>query len=89
MENEYLKYSVPNQDYLKNMETKNSDLFKSASTKDDDGFMMCSCGRSAIDNNSYVVTTHYLKADEIPEECVDAKTFSELIAKLLNEHYNK
>jgi hypothetical protein len=65
----------------------NSDMFKSATTKNDDGFMMCSCGKSGIDNENYVVTTHYLKADEIPDECVDAKTFSELVAKLLNEYY--
>ena len=31
----------------------------------------------------------YLKADEVPELCNDAKTFAVLVAKLLNEHYNK
>ncbi len=80
------------------MKPKNKDLFgedipniyfKSSTTTNDDGFMQCICGLSAIDNNKYVVTTHYLKADEIPEECQDAKTFSELVAKLLNEYYNK
>ena len=63
--------------------------FKSTTTKNDDGFMMCSCGCSGIDNNDYVVTTEHLKADEVPDECADAKTFSELVSKLLNEHFNK
>jgi hypothetical protein len=62
--------------------------FKSSTTKDDNGFMMCACGKSISDNNNYVVTTNYLKSDEIPQECIDAKSFSELVAKLLNQYYN-
>ena len=54
------------------------------------GWMMCDCGNSRIDNNDhYVVTTNHLKADEVPDLCNDSKTFSELVAKLLNEFYNK
>lgn len=64
--------------------------FKATTTKNDDGWMMCDCGNSGIDNEDhYVVTTHQLKADEVPEQCMDAKSFAELVAKLLNEHYNK
>lgn len=62
--------------------------FKSTTTTDDNGFMQCACGLSAIDNQKYVVTTNMLKADEIPEEMCDGKTASELIAKLLNKHFN-
>jgi len=62
--------------------------FKAATTKEDNGFMMCSCGTSISDNANYVVTTNYLKADEVPDLCNDAKTFAELVAKLLNNHYN-
>jgi poly(A) polymerase Pap1 len=48
------------------------------------------CGNSGIDNKDhYVVTTELLKADEVPEKCMDAKSFAELVAKLLNRHYNK
>jgi len=64
--------------------------FKAVTTKQDDGWMMCDCGNSGIDNKDhYVVTTHQLKEDEVPDACMDAKTFAELVAKLLNEHYNK
>lgn len=64
-------------------------LFVSADTKNDNGFMQMRCGKSNVDNLEYVVTTNGLKSDEIPEECCDAKSFSELVAKLLNEYYNK
>ncbi len=63
--------------------------FVSADTKNDNGFMQMSCGKSSIDNLNYVVTTNNIHADEIPEECCDAKTFAELVAKLINEYYNK
>ncbi len=63
--------------------------FKASTTTRDDGFMMCSSGNSAIDNQDWVVTTNLLKCDEVPDECTDAKSFSELVAKLLNEYYNK
>jgi hypothetical protein len=64
-------------------------LFKAATIKDDNGFMMCACGQSGIDNNHYVVTTNSVHIDEIPNDCNDASTFSELVARLLNEHYSK
>ncbi len=63
--------------------------FLSSDTKNDNGFMQMHCGLSSIDNKSYVVTTHNLHATDIPDLCTDAKTFSELVAKLLNEYYNK
>lgn len=63
--------------------------FKAVPRKYDDGWlMMYCCGMSGIDNKDYVVTTEHLHADEVPSECNDAKTFSELVAKLLNNHYN-
>jgi hypothetical protein len=62
---------------------------KAATTKTDDGFMLCSSGKSAIDNNDWVVTTHHLKYDEVPDELADAKTFSELVSFLINKHYNR
>lgn len=77
---------------------KNKDLFgedlptiyfKESRSKDDDGWMMCDAGTSSFDNQTWVVTTNHLKSDEIPDECCDAKTFCELVAKLLNEYYNK
>lgn len=64
--------------------------FKAVTSKNDDGWMMCDCGNSGIDNNDhYVVTTEHLKADEVPDLCNDSKTFAELVAKLLNEYYSK
>lgn len=76
---------------------KNKDLFGedvpnvyfvSSTSKDDAGWMQMICGKSSVDNQTYVVTTNNLKADEIPTECCDAKSFSELVAKLLNQYYN-
>lgn len=65
-------------------------FFKAVTSKEDDGWMMCDCGNSGIDNKDhYVVTTNQLKAYEVPDKCEDSKTFSELVAKLLNQYYNK
>lgn len=64
-------------------------LFVSSSSNENHGFMMCHCGASSIDDKDYEVTTNYLKADEVPEECLDAKTFSELVARLLNEYFDR
>lgn len=70
--------------------TPDTIYFKACTTKKDDGWMMCDCGNSGIDNGDYyIVTTEHLKCDEVPEKCTDSKTFAELVAKLLNEHYNK
>jgi hypothetical protein len=63
--------------------------FKACSSKEDNGWLMCSCGNSCQDGQEYVVTTNYLKADEVPDECSDAKSFAELVAGLLNEYYNR
>lgn len=66
--------------------------FKATTYDKDDGWMMCSCycGKDNIGNSdNYVVTTNHLKADEVPEQCQDAKEFAELVAKLLNEYFNK
>jgi hypothetical protein len=63
--------------------------FKAVTSKNDDGWLQCDCGNSGIDGNDhYVVTTHQLKADEVPEQMCDAKTASELIARLLNKYFN-
>jgi hypothetical protein len=64
-------------------------LFKATTTKDDDGWLMASCGHSSIDEQDWIITTQRLHADEVPEDCQDAKTFAELVARLLNEFYNK
>ena len=66
-----------------------TNYFKACTSSEDNGWLMCSCGNSVQDGASYVVTTNYLKADEVPDECADAKTFAELVARLLNEYYNK
>lgn len=63
-------------------------FFKSTTPIKDDGWLQCHFGCSSIDTQDYVVTTHYLKGDEVPEEMNDAKTASELIAGLLNAYYN-
>lgn len=63
-------------------------LFKAVKTQEDDGWMMCSCGNSGIDGEDYVVTTHRLHSTDVPDECTDAKTFAELVARLLNEYFN-
>lgn len=64
-------------------------LFIGTTSKNDNGWMMNSCGCSTLDNEDYVITTNYLKADEVPEDCMDAKTFSQLCAGLLNAFYNE
>ena len=64
-----------------------SKLFKSVTQEKDNGWMQCSFGCSSIDSNDYVLTTHYLKADEVPDEMNDAKTASEMVAGLLNAYY--
>jgi hypothetical protein len=62
-------------------------LFKSMISRKADGWPMGFYGNSAIDGEDYCLDTHYLKSDEVPEECMDAKTCSELIAGLLNAFY--
>lgn len=83
----------------KTLEKKNVDLFGEkvpeiyfvgVPVAQDGGFMMADCGKANDDEGAYwVITTTGLKADEIPEECTNASTFAQLVAKLLNEYYNK
>lgn len=66
------------------------EYFKASTYEKDDGWMMMYCsGRSSSDNKDWCVTTEQLKGDEIPDECTDAKSFSILVARLLNMYYNK
>ena len=62
--------------------------FLGIQSKEDAGFMMVSTGCSCQDNQDYVVTTNGLKSDEVPEHCMDAKDFAQLMAGLLNAFYN-
>lgn len=57
------------------------------STTTVDGWPMCTCGCSVEDNKDYYVETNGLKGDEVMDECSDAKSFSELVAGLLNAFY--
>ena len=59
--------------------------FVGVESKNDKGVMMCGC---SFNGKDYVVTSNSLHADQIPEECADAQTFSELAAGLLNAFYN-
>jgi len=62
--------------------------FKGVNSEDADGWMLANCGNSGIDGNDYTIDTNSLHADEVPEACMDAKTFSQLVAGLLNIYYN-
>jgi hypothetical protein len=64
-------------------------LFKAVPQQHDNGWFQMSTGNSAIDMQDYVVTTEYMRIDELPEEAHDAKTFAELVCGLLNAYYNK
>lgn len=61
--------------------------FKGVISKDADGWMMASCGNSNLDNQDYTIDTNSLHADQVPSACNDAKTFSQLVAGLLNCYY--
>lgn len=50
-------------------------------------WLMCSFGRSVVDNIDYHVTSNHLKADEVPDIMQDAKTSSEFVAGLLNAYF--
>lgn len=45
-------------------------------------------GNSISDFKDWSIETVCLKADEIPDLCNDAKTFSQLVAGLLNAYYS-
>ena len=63
--------------------------FKGINTKAADGWMLgFVSGNSAIDGQDWIIDTNSLHADEVPQECTDAKTFSQLVAGLLNAYYN-
>jgi hypothetical protein len=62
--------------------------FKGINSKEADGWLLADCGNSGIDGNDYTIDTNSLHADEVPEACMDAKTFSQLVAGLLNIYYN-
>jgi hypothetical protein len=63
-------------------------LFKSVTVANDNGWLQASFGLS-YDGEDYELTTHQLKADEVPRAMTDAKTASEMVAGLLNAYYNK
>ena len=64
-------------------------LFIGTTPAKDCGWMMCHCGSANQDGEGdYVITTNSLKADEVPDPCNDAKTFSQFVAGLLNAFYN-
>lgn len=63
--------------------------FKGINSKDADGWMLADCGNSGIDGNDYTIDTNSLHADEVPSVCNDAKTFSRLVAGLLNCYFNR
>ena len=62
--------------------------FKGINSKNADGWLLADCGNSGIDNQDYTIDTNSLHADEVPESCMDAKTFSQLVSGLLNCYYN-
>lgn len=63
--------------------------FKGVNEKASDGWMLgFATGNSGIDNEDWIVDTNSLHADQIPEACTDAQTFSKLVAGLLNLYYN-
>jgi len=63
--------------------------FKGINSKEADGWLLADCGNSGIDGLDYTIDTNSLHADEVPDACNDAKTFSQLVAGLLNCYYTK
>lgn len=61
--------------------------FLGTPSKNDNGFMMADCGASN-DGENYVVTTNGLHSDQVPDEVVEPRTCSQLIAGLLNAFYS-
>lgn len=45
-------------------------------------------GNSQTDNKDWSIEILHHHADEVPVECADAATFSQLVAGLLNYYYN-
>lgn len=65
--------------------------FKGIAEKKDNNYSMqlADFGCSNVDNEDWILSTEYLRADEIPDACCDAKTNAILCAALLNAYYNK
>lgn len=64
--------------------------FKGINDKAADGWLLgFTSGNSGIDNQDWIIDTNGLHADEVPGACTDAKTFSLLVAGLLNAFYNR
>lgn len=64
--------------------------FKGVNEKAADGWLLgFTSGNSGIDNEDWIVDTNSLHADQVPGACNDAKTFSQLVAGLLNAFYNR
>lgn len=63
--------------------------FKGINTKAADGWMLAVVsGCSALDGEDWIIDTNSLHADQVPEACNDAKTFSQFVSGLLNAYYN-
>lgn len=68
-----------------------TEFFKGVNSEDNEGFTMCNCGMSG-NGNTYVVTSNGMKSTELADRCpevAEPKLCAELIAKLLNEYYNR
>lgn len=64
--------------------------FKAINEKAADGWLLgFTSGNSGIDNEDWIIDTNSLHADQVPGACNDAKTFSMLVAGLLNCFYNR
>lgn len=63
--------------------------FKGINSKAADGWMLAFVsGNSNEDGEDWIVDTNSLHASDVPEYCSDAKSFSQLVAGLLNCYYN-
>lgn len=63
--------------------------FKAVTEKEANGWVLgFTSGNSNEDNQDWIVDTNSLHADQVPDACNDAKSFSMLVAGLLNLYYN-
>lgn len=63
--------------------------FKGINEKAADGWLLgVVTGNSALDGQDWIIDTNSLHADQVPEACADAQSFSKLVAGLLNAFYN-
>lgn len=64
--------------------------FKGIKDEEADGWLLAVVtGTSSIDNESWVIDTNSLHADQVPSVCNDAKFFSCFVSGLLNAYYNE